>query len=87
MNADCEYCGTTLDEEGRVVASGSTHYTASCLEYVHAALRATKRELAEVVRAALPITTREPWCIRGEGSECGYCDACRFQEVMRKYKP
>lgn len=89
----CEYCGTPLDEDGQeesnIPAAGPrhTHFSAACRDRVHAALQSYKRELSEVVNAAIPITCREPWCISGAGLECGACDACTFQRVMQKYKP
>lgn len=43
--SDCEYCGTTLDEDGNNATDGSHHFVAQCREYVFAALRSYKREL------------------------------------------
>lgn len=50
--SDCEYCGTTLTEDGANATDGSHHYVAQCREYVHAALRSYKRE-AGALRAEL----------------------------------
>jgi hypothetical protein len=51
----CPYCGTLLDEddteESYAPAQGvgrTTHFATVCRERVHAALRATKRELEAV---------------------------------------
>src|SRR5437868_620050 len=52
----CEYCGTTIVVENNGSEyehpSDVRHHTSSCREYVHAALRATKGEIARL-RAAL----------------------------------
>lgn len=54
---------------------------------LQSALAQAEAEKAELIAAALPITTREPWCISGDGNECGACAACEFQRVMSRYKP
>ncbi len=43
----CRYCGTGLDEDGRVAVMESSHYDSQCREYVYAALLSTKRERDE----------------------------------------
>lgn len=58
----CEYCGTMLDEndevESNIPACGPrmAHYAAQCREYVYAALRSYKAELA-TTKARLDGTT------------------------------
>jgi len=41
--------------------------------------------MSALVEAALDCRNREPWCIAGEGNECGNCDACRFQAACDAY--
>ena len=65
----CVCCGTPLDNDGREVADGRTHTDGQCLDYVRAALGATKRALTtaerELAEARATIessdTTRREW--------------------------
>lgn len=41
---DCEYCGTTLTEDGANATDGTHHFAAQCREYVFAALRSYRQE-------------------------------------------
>ncbi len=51
----CSYCGTTIDDDGLVVATGERHHVSQCLDYVAAVKNAyVKRALAaEAERDAL----------------------------------
>jgi hypothetical protein len=56
---DCEYCGSMLTDDGANATDGTHHFAAQCREYVHAALRSYKRDLAAERAKSKALEARE----------------------------
>ena len=73
MGAPCEYCGSSLNDDGANATDGTHHYAAQCREYVKAACMAYAKENA-ALRSALREIDASCNC---EGERCTYSKIAR----------